>query len=758
MAEETVIYEVVPNTYSQVPTTKYYPTKVDTTIEQPDWSQLTAEDIEGARQQASREYSGKRASTYGWGSEQKKAYAYFLASYQRGNLAEQGWTSTLTTYSPQKLAGVTVRDTSTGETTYYNEIEQGGMYEKVKAKVVPSPEYLKQVQQQKQLQNVFSRPSVPSLIGNTFGLPSRDYTNIPQFQTSRERVNLGIAKGTLALGEGSAEFIVNLPYNMMSNQIRQGDKFNLFKYETPIKVKTPLPESLGGLRVAPQSLEEGIGFVMPSVALATYSTSSFLTTTKGLGLLGKTKFLAYELAPIKPAQTIYMMKPNLEWKSLSYKTNTVSKGYNIGIDKDYVGVNYNKLSPFEKSLRTEAIQKTTAFTTKSGQVRGLATTQIKQPFLKTGVDTEFGTRTTLIKTYYKQDWGVKSFGRFEPRTTSFKGIKTNPETFSFKRLKGIETQGLSQRVVETTWTGKKGETTFFKWDYPQRSLTSTYIKPTKKFIDFEVWTNKNLKFVKGDTGRIYKVTTAKDYVLGVRRLENFYGGLSTRTSTTFKVKTPSYSSWVDRPSKYFRFNKRGQVSLYSQTTQPFDTSIQIPRQPRVYGDKDVLPITNIETISTTPTSRGRYLFVPITKGFALNENKERTRIFPTIKSPQTTITGYKQRQIPSLKIAQIPRQETRQRQRQIVTIETVTPFVTVPYTPPPPPPTTIIPLSLPALNLDLGAPLGRWKKRRQPKKYTPSFEALVFNIRGKRPKGMETGLRVRPITRGFKFFNVRRLR
>lgn len=55
---------------------------------------------------------------------------------------------------------------------------------------------------------------------------------------------------------------------------------------------------------------------------------------------------------------------------------------------------------------------------------------------------------------------------------------------------------------------------------------------------------------------------------------------------------------------------------------------------------------------------------------------------------------------------------------------------------------------------------GLGKKRikvRRIVKYTPSFSALVFGIKGKKPKGVETGLRVRPITKGskdmFKFFN-----
>lgn len=44
-------------------------------------------------------------------------------------------------------------------------------------------------------------------------------------------------------------------------------------------------------------------------------------------------------------------------------------------------------------------------------------------------------------------------------------------------------------------------------------------------------------------------------------------------------------------------------------------------------------------------------------------------------------------------------------------------------------------------------------KAKQKKKYTPSYESFVFNIRGRKPKGVETGLRIRPIPKGFSFGN-----
>ena len=53
--------------------------------------------------------------------------------------------------------------------------------------------------------------------------------------------------------------------------------------------------------------------------------------------------------------------------------------------------------------------------------------------------------------------------------------------------------------------------------------------------------------------------------------------------------------------------------------------------------------------------------------------------------------------------------------------------------------------------VDFGSIGGKVKSGKRRSKYTPSFGALVFNVRGKQPKGMETGARIRPITKGFKW-------
>jgi hypothetical protein len=55
---------------------------------------------------------------------------------------------------------------------------------------------------------------------------------------------------------------------------------------------------------------------------------------------------------------------------------------------------------------------------------------------------------------------------------------------------------------------------------------------------------------------------------------------------------------------------------------------------------------------------------------------------------------------------------------------------------------------IPPVSLDIRQPRSRKVKAKRIVRYTPSFGALIFGTRGKKPKGIETGLRVRPIPRG----------
>ena len=103
--------------------------------------------------------------------------------------------------------------------------------------------------------------------------------------------------------------------------------------------------------------------------------------------------------------------------------------------------------------------------------------------------------------------------------------------------------------------------------------------------------------------------------------------------------------------------------------------------------------------------------------------------------------------------AQIPR--TKLKSEQILKQITIqTPIITTPTTPTPYiPTTTFVPapfMFLPPLGAG-GRPSKRRIKVRKIVGYTPSYSAMIFKIFGEKPKGVETGLRIRPIPKDFDF-------
>jgi len=79
---------------------------------------------------------------------------------------------------------------------------------------------------------------------------------------------------------------------------------------------------------------------------------------------------------------------------------------------------------------------------------------------------------------------------------------------------------------------------------------------------------------------------------------------------------------------------------------------------------------------------------------------------------------------------------------------------------PPEAPKVPVPFTLPLLSGMPGGALGigRLKGGRSERTYTPSFKALFFKIKGKKPKGTPTGLRLRPITKGFSFTRKKKVK
>lgn len=136
-----------------------------------------------------------------------------------------------------------------------------------------------------------------------------------------------------------------------------------------------------------------------------------------------------------------------------------------------------------------------------------------------------------------------------------------------------------------------------------------------------------------------------------------------------------------------------------------------------------------------------------------------TQIVNPIETPTTRIVTIA---TPLPTTTSIPRQFTPQGSVQITTPTTtfINPPTSIPSFPTIATPKVNLTNPFPSMPFVFSSDAGSFKKRKikgkQQKQYTPSYEAFIFNIRGKQPKGIETGMRLRPITKGFSFVKMRK--
>jgi len=239
---------------------------------------------------------------------------------------------------------------------------------------------------------------------------------------------------------------------------------------------------------------------------------------------------------------------------------------------------------------------------------------------------------------------------------------------------------------------------------------------------------------------------------GGRTLLKFDGGTATKlklgggtgimapTPTTTTVSQPTQSTFIP-PATVTKPPKTSQISYPG-----VKTTVKI-KAPEVVTKPDTTTIT-IPEISTRPRSRGRSRTATIT----IPKIDQVTTQQPTQDTIQAPVI------IPVQKI----------RQDQISRKATATlnfpssfgrPNYPYEYSTPRPIPTVKIPTFAGGGRF---LKLGNVKAVASPTRYTPSFSALFFKIRGKAPRGTPTGIRFRPITSGFSYsrkkIRVRRIK
>jgi len=194
--------------------------------------------------------------------------------------------------------------------------------------------------------------------------------------------------------------------------------------------------------------------------------------------------------------------------------------------------------------------------------------------------------------------------------------------------------------------------------------------------------------------------------------------------------------------------------------QPKSKTSQTIKQPQVLIKQEITKPVIKENLATTPVN------VVIPKSRTGSRSRSASRSASGILAVSKPVDAVTQKpvqdtiQVP--KVIQVKKIKLTGRQIQKGGIGGInTPAVTYTVTPPPfntptPPPPFPIPTFAGG---GRGLLMGSAKAQPSRTRYTPSFKALFFNIKGKRePKGLKTGLNFRPITPNFRFSRVIKVR
>lgn len=337
-----------------------------------------------------------------------------------------------------------------------------------------------------------------------------------------------------------------------------------------------------------------------------------------------------------------------------------------------------------------------------------------------GYYTSGGGYTMSGKTYVPssyQRYGVSSgFSKItQPSSTAYGyelNIQTKETPFNYKGKQGTMYSG--ETTSELTSGDIYGRTYFKTRTYvPEDTISSMDITKNYGYPDWVKVTKNPPVYKAGEFDYLAKGASpyagSKSARIGGRKFE-YSGGQGVLIQEVSRVFP---SSQIFLPSSF-----SGVTIPKTQTTQTNLLSLSIPARART---NILMPQTELgDRLITT----GEFKFVETTV-------------------PKTPVN-----------FASISGQVSRQSTKTITTTTTVTTTPTVPISPPTfdfPPVSTVTPFPLllkPFAGFSTGARSRKIKGKKRRGKYTPSYEALVFNIKGKQPKKI-TGLEVRPIPKGF---------
>lgn len=545
--------------------------------------------------------------------------------------------------------------------------------------------------------------------------------------------------GTRQLGLGFAEFGFDIGATVYGNfafkGMEAGDvtgfkgiKKQFTTQQLPGKrtMKTPVAQPLTPpsdfLGYTKEVFTETPGFVAQTIPLVLGAqfagTASFGSLTSGIKML----------QPIRIKGGTFVPDLKREFRTDLQKGGAKS----FEIKKGDTTVSFTSAKTKDFGIGLESTQYTKAFKGKTG---GVAYTELKNvpysyidPYGQIRI---FDARTTITSASYFKFKGTPR-GEFG---TSIKGT-----SFYTSEALGSGVQYFDTLSFGKT-TGQIGSFETFRFLSGQR--VTQFTKTGEGIYPAELVGKTKKVFYSADAGILPDITgtglrfnwetTMKDVGSGV----NIFRGGGTKTpfsktfgsETTTTIEVPSYQT----PLVTGLEGIGGLVTVPKNLFQPMVYSTQIPKT----ETKTATSVINLNKLQD------------LTKTIADEKTIFGTGLVytPSVKTFQGSIPALTQ--IPALQTKTA--QETEQ-----VFAPTQTTFIFTPptYTTPKPRITGgfgILPFGLGGA----GFPKTRRYKGKRKFKYTPSYEAFIFNIRGSKPKGIETGARIRPITKGFSFVRTR---
>jgi len=401
------------------------------------------------------------------------------------------------------------------------------------------------------------------------------------------------------------------------------------------------------------------------------------------------------------------------------------------------------------------------------------------PNLWTGIDTRV-TSTTL----FNRQWITPTIETGAYRTdTGFKAASKgtryiwNAQDYPIMTRTGLSKKTFYSQEMQAVSDYTAGKTATIG-EYPYTLSYSPYTK-------FQTISQSTGKILPGRPSLAKGVSFSAQTIEAPFKDVTLFGGTGTsRLKNTQGLSKVNYDYVYFKPSKPYldiTYTGKGVTSgggssnLFTVTriksSKPFATTAEVQGLSKplafVSEQKGQLTLTPspVKTFAGVQELQSKTLLKPVAFTALTSKSASASAYKVTPTSQNRMLTRLDSRTLLSPATSTITRQTPGQMNKLTpVTATITTPIVTTPlintpttYTPPFVPPlaplSPYIPFAIPFIpGGDFsfgGANIIRRGKRRS--KYTPSFEALVFNIKGKAPKGIETGARIRPIPKGYTF-------